>query len=389
MWSDPLISITLYFILFAIGSVFATKTKGVIGEALFLCAVYAIGFAVGIIPRDSLTSTGIPAMLGGFGLLLVVGNLGTMIELRRFLQEWRTVLVCCGGLAVMTLLCWTIGIMVYGKYYALCAIPPLAGGVVATQLVSEVANVAGLSQYAAFAALVCSFQAFVGIPLSAWLLRNYCDNVVAADTYVDNLMRKSPLPNLRIIKSFPPLWNDGNMIVTRLLIVVLIGSWVANMTGIPIAVVILILGILFTEFGFLERETLSKAGYMNFMMVGVIMLLPLDFSTLTLESLAGMVLPMIFFILLGTVGLMAGGILIGRLLKMDWKLSASLAISAYTGYPLTEIIARTVTKSYDLSEAKKEKLLNMVLPQTIIAGFTTVTVASVLMGGVIAPMIFS
>lgn len=389
MWSDPLISITLYFILFAIGSVFAAKTKGVIGEALFLCAVYAIGFASGIIPQDSLISTGIPAMLGAFALLLVVGNLGTMIELKRFLQEWRTVLVCCGGLAVMTLLCWTIGIAIYGKYYALCSIPPLAGGVVATQLVSEVANAAGLPEYAAFAALVCSFQAFAGIPLSAWLLRKYCDKVVSADAYIDSAAQKSRMPNLRLIKSFPPLWNDGSMMVARLLIVVLLGSWAAKVTGIPVAVVILILGILFTELGFLERETLSKAGYMNFMMVGVIMLLPLDFSTLTMESLGGMVLPMVFFIVLGTVGLMAGGALVGRLLKMDWKLSASLAMSAYTGYPLTEIIVRTVTKSYDLPAEKKEQLTNMVLPQMIIAGFTTVTVASVLMGGVIAPMIFN
>lgn len=389
MWSDPLISITLYFILFAIGSVFAAKTKGVVGEALFLCAVYAIGFATGFIPGDSLVSTGIPAMLGSFGILLVVGNLGTMIELKRFLQEWRTVLVCCGGLAVMTLLCWTVGIVVYGKYYALCSIPPLAGGVVATQLVSQVANEAGLSEYAAFAALVCSFQAFVGIPLSAWLLHKYCDKVVAADSYLDDSAQKSRLPNLRIIKAFPPILNDGTMMVSRLLIVVLIGSWLAKVTGIPVAVVILILGIIFTELGFLERETLTKAGYMNFMMVGVIMLLPLDFSTLTMESLAGMVMPMVFFIALGTVGLMTGGALVGRLLKMDWKLAASLAMSAYTGYPLTEVIVRTVTKSYDLPADKKEKLTNMVLPQTIIAGFTTVTMASVLMGGVIAPMIFN
>lgn len=389
MWTDPLISITLYFILFAIGSVLAVKTKGVVGEALFLCAVYAVGFAAGIIPQDSLVSTGIPTVFGAFALLLVVGNLGTMIELRRFLQEWRTVLLCCGGLVVMTVLCWTLGSLVYGKYYALSAIPPLAGGVVATQLVSEAANTAGMTEYAAFAALVCSFQAFVGIPLSAWFLRKYCDKIVETDAYLDSSMENSRFPNLRIIKPFPALWNDGSMMVARLLIVVLAGSWLSNLTGIPSAVVILFLGIICTEIGFLERETLTKAGYMNFMMVGLIMLLPLDFSTLTLESLAGMVMPMIFFILLGTAGLILGGALVGRLLKVDWKLSAALSLSAYTGYPLTEIIVRTVTKTYDISEEKKEKLTEMVLPQMIISGFTSVTIISVFMGGAIAPMIFS
>ena len=389
MWSDPLISITLYFVLFAIGSVLAVKTRGIVGEALFLCAVYAIGFALGWIPQDSLTSTGLPTMFSAFALLLVVGNLGTMIELKRFVREWRTVLICIGGLVIMTVLCWIIGMAIFGKYYALSAIPPLAGGVVATQLVSEAANSAGMPEYAAFAALVCSFQAFAGIPLSAWFLRKYCDKVVDRDEYAEPSLQKSKLPDLKIIKSFPELFNDGNMMVARLLIVVLISSQLASLTGIPAAVVTLLLGILCTEIGFLERETLTKAGYMNFMMVGLIMLLPLDFSTLTPESLAGMVVPMVFFIVLGTVGLIAGGAVVGLILKVDWRLSASLALSAYTGYPLTEIIVRTVTKTYNIDSEKKEKLTEMVLPQMIIAGFTTVTIISVFMAGVIAPMIFN
>lgn len=192
MWSNPLISITLYIALYGIGTIISNKTKGVIGEALFLCLAYAIGFASGIIPRDSLVSTGIPAVLGSFGIMLILTNLGTMIELQRFIQEWKTVLVCLGGLLVMTILCWGIGTVVYDKYYALSSIPPLAGGVVAQQLISQAANEAGMPQYGAFAALVCSFQTFVGIPLSAYLLRKHCDSIAANKTFLaeDNEKRK-------------------------------------------------------------------------------------------------------------------------------------------------------------------------------------------------------
>lgn len=87
MWSDPLISITLYLGLYAVGTVIADKTKGLICEALFLCLVYAIGFATGIIPRDSLVSTGIPGVLSAFGVMMIIGNLGIMIELRRFCES--------------------------------------------------------------------------------------------------------------------------------------------------------------------------------------------------------------------------------------------------------------------------------------------------------------
>lgn len=390
MWSDPLISITLYLGLYAVGTVIADKTKGLICEALFLCLVYAIGFATGIIPRDSLVSTGIPGVLSAFGVMMIIGNLGTMIELRRFLREWRTVAICCGGLLIMTLLCGVIGTIVYDKYYAFSAIPPLAGGVIAQQLVSEAASNAGMPQYGAFAALVCSFQTFIGIPLSAYLLRKHCDPIVEKKAFeMEYEAKEKRFPNLRIFRPLPKSWSDGSVMVTKLLLVTLLGSFVASATGIPSAVVILVLAILFAELGFLERETLTKAGYMNFLFMGLIMLLPLDFSSLTIESLGNMVLPMVFMIVLGAIGLIIGGAIVGVFLKIDWKLSAALALSAFLGYPLTESIVRTVVRSFKLPQEEEGKLLSMVLPQMIIAGFTTVTVVSVLMAGVIAPMIFS
>lgn len=390
MWSDPLISITLYIALYAIGTIISDKTRGVICEALFLCFVYAIGFATGIIPRDSLISTGIPGVLSAFGIMMIIGNLGTMIELQRFMREWKTVVVCIGGLLIMTLLCWVIGTNVYDKFYALSAIPPLAGGVVAQQLVSEVAHAAGKPEYAAFAALVCSFQTFIGIPLSAHLLRKYCDPIVANKAFqTESSADGKKFPNLRIFKPLPKAWSDGSVMVTKLLLITLLGSFIASLTGLPAVVVVLVLGIIFAEIGFLERETLKKAGYMNFLFMGLIMLLPLDFSSLTVESLQDMLSPMVFFIVLGAVGLALGGAITGLLLKIDWKLSAAISLSAFLGYPLTESIVRTVVRSFRLPEEEESQLMSMVLPQMIIAGFTTVTVASVLMAGLIAPMIFS
>lgn len=201
--------------------------------------------------------------------------------------------------------------------------------------------------------------------------------------------KEKRFPNLRIFRPLPKSWSDGSVMVTKLLLVTLLGSFVASATGIPSAVVILVLAILFAELGFLERETLTKAGYMNFLFMGLIMLLPLDFSSLTIESLGNMVLPMVFMIVLGAIGLIIGGAIVGFFLKIDWKLSAALALSAFLGYPLTESIVRTVVRSFKLPQEEEGKLLSMVLPQMIIAGFTTVTVVSVLMAGVIAPMIFS
>lgn len=58
------------------------------------------------------------------------------------------------------------------------------------------------------------------------------------------------------------------------------------------------------------------------------------------------------------------------------------------GYPLSEVIARSIVSQYDLPENAKENMLGLIMPQLIIAGFTTVTVASVVIAGFVVPLIF-
>ena len=101
MWSNPMFSFAVFMILFGIGSIISKKTKGIIVEALFLSVVYMIGFITGIFPQNALEITGIPAMMSAFGTLLIVTNLGTLIEMRRFIKEWKTVVITLGAMAIM------------------------------------------------------------------------------------------------------------------------------------------------------------------------------------------------------------------------------------------------------------------------------------------------
>lgn len=393
MLSNALISITIYMILYAIGKVIAKKTKGIIVEALFLSAIYIIGFLSGIFPTDNLINTGVPAMMGAFGTMLLVTNLGTMIELRRFVKEWKTVVICFGGLAVMGVAFYTIGIMVVGRYYALSALPPVAGGVVAAGLVASAAEAAGMTDYGAFASLVCSLQTFVAVPVASFLLRKYCDRLVADKSYLTNgeVLPGKDFPDFRIIKSFPKTWNDGSMMVARLLVVTLAGTYLSKATGgkFPAAVMVLILGIIFTEMGLLERQTLTKAGYMNLLIMGLVMSLPNSFRNMTMESFGAMLAPAVFSLVLGAAGLAVGGVIFGRILKVDWRLAVASSLAAMYGYPLTEIIPRAVVGSYELPAEEEEEMLETVMPPLIIAGFATVTVASVALAGFIAPIIFT
>lgn len=392
MWSNPVISIALYMILYAVGKVIAKKTKGIIVEGLFLSVVYIAGFLTGAFPTDTLTNTGVPAMMSAFGTMLLVTNLGTMIELSRLLKEWKTVVICLCGLLVMGILFSTLGIVVFNRYYALSALPPVAGGIVAAGLVADAAEAAGMTHYGAFASLVCSLQTFAAVPVASYLLRRHCDKLVADKSYLAAAGEHAGggLPDLRIIKSFPRLWNDGSMMTARVLLVTLMGVYLSKATGgrFPAAVAVLFLGVLFTELGLLERQSLAKAGWVNILIMGMVMSLPNSFRNLTLDSFGAMLVPVVFFLVLGVAGLVIGGVIMGRILKIDWKLAASSSLAAMYGYPLTEIIPRAVVGSYDLPADEEEQLLEQVMPPLIIAGFTTVTIASVALAGFVAPIIF-
>jgi hypothetical protein len=391
-WDNALVAITVYMVLFAIGHVIAQKTKGVIVEALFLSAVYLIAFITGLFPSDTLTNTGVVTVISSFGILLLVTNLGTMIELKQLLREWKTVVVCLGGMAVMAVFFLVIGLPLFGREYTLSALPPVAGGLVATGLVANAAEAAGKPDFGAFASLLCSLQTFFAVPLSSLLTRSYANSLVKSGEYLkdsDN-GKKSRFPSFKVIKGFPQIMNDSSNIVARLLIVALIGYLVSAATGgtFPAAVSVLIFGIIFTELGFLEPQSLSKAGYMNFLLMGLVMTLPNSFRSLTLESFGNMLAPAIVFLLIGAASLTLGGAIVAKILKVDWRLGSAAALSAMFGYPLTEIISRDVVESFNLDEEKSEKLLNKIMPTLIVAGFTTVTIASVAIAGVIAPIIF-
>ena len=391
LMQSAIFNVLLFMILFSIARIISDKTKGIILEPLFLSVVYLVCFMTGILPTDGLDGSGIPTMMTAFGLFLIVTNLGTMIELRRLFHEWRTVLICLGSMAVMAVLFYTVGIAVYGRHYALSALPPVAGALVAGTLVVQAAEAAGMPQYGAFAMLIVSLQSFVSVPIATIMMRKYTKKMVAEGTHLaDPIPMNKSWPNFKLIKSWPRIFSDSTLMVTRLFIVCFIAILVSLITGgaIPVAVAMLVLGIVFTEIGFLEPQTLSRSGYLTFMMMALMMTIPVSYKTITWDGLVSMLLPLLFFLVLGVVGLTIGGLVVGKLVKVDWRLSVAIALSAMFGYPLTEFVARAVVTAYHLPPEEEEKMLNNVMPQLIIAGFASVSIASVFLAGVVAPTIF-
>ena len=154
MVSEQLLSALLFFAVLALGDFISKKTNGVIIGALTTCIIYIVGYFTGLIPRGSVEALGFGTILSAFGMFAVLTNLGTMIELRKFIQEWKTVVISVGALIIVGIGFMTIGSLLFGRTYALVAFPPVAGGSVSTAMIADAAREAGQPTMAAFAWVV-------------------------------------------------------------------------------------------------------------------------------------------------------------------------------------------------------------------------------------------
>jgi hypothetical protein len=392
MWQYGTFAMFILCVSFWIGDLMNSKTKGIISGLLTASVIYIAGYLTGIIPTDQPSALGLGAIISSYGQLLIIVNLGTMVSLDDLLKQWKTVLTCLTSLIVMAVLVGIIGTVLFGREIGLLAVGPISGGAVASSMVAEVATDAGRSDLAALAMLFNVIQLLFGVPASSFLLKKYCNHAVETGEFRTMTAGDSNKSiNFQVLKPLPDHINTRYLIMAKLCIVAFVAVMINKASGgsFPVAIAALLLGIILTELGFLDRKSLQKTKFYDFLMFAFMVYLVNAFSSLTLERLISFIVPLIVLLTIGTVALVLGAIIMGKLLKIDWRLAGSLGPAAMFGYPFSQLICEDVVREMHLSDEDSEKLLGVVMPQMVIAGFVTVTIASVFIAGIVAPMIFA
>ena len=399
LWT-PLFSFMVFALVFGLfGDAIAYKTKAVVSAVIVGCLCYLAGFLTGVIPTNSIDSTGLTTVMNSFGIAMMITNLGTMINLKELIREWKTVLVACAGLVGIAVIAFTVGTWLFGREYALCSAPPISGGIIATILTSNAANEAGRPDLAAFATLVCSLQMFVGLPVASKCLKMEAARLLKLDAAAVRRQEEKKGGkelNLRVIKHMADWMQTSGIIMFKLAFVAVFASWVSALTKLPGAsqpilnssIAYLIFGVLFTEIGFLDRDSLQKANAFGIFMLGTLAILPGNFGSVTIESLIDMIIPLVGMLVFCSIGIAVLSVIAGKVLGYSAPISIAVGITALFGYPCTQIVTEEVVKTIDATPDQREMLHVALLPKMLIGGFTTVSVASVIFAGIIVPMIF-
>lgn len=377
-------------IIFVISEYLSAKTKGYVSFLVFSSILFAAGFWSGLLPANLITSTGISGILSVLIVPLLITNMGATIHINQMLKEWKTVVISLAGLAGITVLCCTIGTVVFGRIYAYSAVGPIAGGLVAAQMVQEMAEEVGNGYVGAFVMVVVAAQSMFGMPIATWCIKHDVskklrDKTLEAENKAES---KLHIKEVKVFPDTPAKYNTSQMYFAKLAIAASLGTFIGAVTGIPAAICYLVSGCLLFALNFLPESPLGKAGAYGFAMVCMMTLAPTSFASLSPSDFMTMIVPIIGLLILGVIGIVVCSVPAGKALHYSPAISIAIGVTALLGYPTTQIIAEEAVNSLECSEEDKREALKYVLPKMLVGGFTTVTVASVMLTSIIAPMIF-
>lgn len=389
----PIMCLAVVAFAFVVGEYLSRKTNGYVSAMVFGCIVAMILFWFNLIPKDLAATSTLLTTLNSTGVAMLLVNMGTSIDIENLIQEWKTVVVCCAGLVGIGVLAFTAGSMFFGKEYALTAAPVVSGGVIAMQIVSEAANAAGKPMFAGFAALVLAFQSMVGMPVASFCLKKELIMAKAKGMFSAEGENKSTfkLPETNLFKTPSPEADTSTMKFMKLAIVASVGYLLSTyvIPAVNVNIMYLLVGVVAKKINFLQKNALQAAGGYGYIMLCMYALTFNGFASVSPADALGFILPLVGCLVLGVIGIAIMALIAGKIVGYNPYVSIACGVTALFGYPGTEILSNEVVASMtDFTPEEKEKALNYVMPKMIVGGFTTVTIASVVFAGIIAPMIF-
>ena len=393
MWSNPVISIALYMILYAVGKVIAKKTKGIIVEGLFLSVIYIAGFLTGAFPTDTLTNTGVPAMMAAFGTMLLVTNLGTMIELSRLLKEWKTVVICLMGLTGIITLSLTAGSALFGFSTAAAATPALAGAAMAVAAVRQTAEELG-TDTAAYAALIAvvvmSVQGLFGYPLTAFCLKKEARRLSAE--FKAGTLKPVTAAGQSAAVGADAKPESTNMALLKLSIIALLSYLLQVITGklgfqLSMYVWALILGFIGHETHLLQTDSLNRSNA-NGMAITILMLYLFGgLSSSDPKTILPVFTTAATLVILGAIAMAIMAVIASKLFHKTFFMAFATTLNAYLGFPVNVML---VNEALDLNTDSPEERAAVsaeIMPPMLVGSFVCVTIVSVIIAGILVKYI--
>ena len=374
---------TALLLVFAISEILAKVTKGWVPSVLVIMILMLVGFSTGLFPKTIIDDAGVSDALFKVACGLLVTHLGTLISRKEMAAQWKTVIISLMGVAAITIICLSLGTALFGFDNAIAAAPPLAGGAIATAMMSSAATEAGKTS-AALVAIVClSLQGLVGYPLTSFCLKKETKRLTKL--YRNGEFKASTAASEDKKDEKKKRATSTTIILLKLALITLAAYWIDYATKgyIPMYVVCLLLGFAAHELKRVETDALHEASSYGFVMTALMMGL---FKTLAssgtdgIASVVGIAAALVAFATVA-MGLMA--LLASKIFKQSFFMCYVIVLNAFSGFPINMLITTEAININTEEGDERDNITAEIMPKMLVAGFVCVTIVSVLLAGIL------
>lgn len=374
---------TALLLVFAISEILAKVTKGWVPSVLVIVILMLVGFSTGLFPKTIIDDAGVSDALFKVACGLLVTHLGTLISRKEMAAQWKTVIISLMGVASIAVICLTLGTALFGFDNAIAAAPPLAGGAIATAMMSSAATEAGKTS-AALVAIVClSLQGLVGYPLTSFCLKKETKRLTKL--YRNGEFKASTAASEDKKDEKKKRGTSTTIILLKLALITLAAYWIDYATKgyIPMYVVCLLLGFAAHELKLVETDALHEASSYGFVMTVLMMGLFKTLASSGTDGIASVVGISAALVVFATVAMGLMALLASKIFKQSFFMCYAIVLNAFSGFPINMLITTEAININTEEGDERDNITAEIMPKMLVAGFVCVTIVSVLLAGIL------
>lgn len=383
-------SFMIVLIVFALGDIVGKITKGKLSGMMVVMLLFLVGFLTKLIPADIIDQGGLTA-LSKLAIAMVLFNMGTTLNVKQLIEEWRTVLMAALCMLASCLVMLLVSPII-GFDTVLVGMPVINGAAMATSLMASAAAEKGLETAAALCAVIYSVQKFVGAPIASAMGIRYGKKLLKAYRENPAQFKKQETGNGASAKiSFADKhkeWYSANVMMA----LVAAGSWVAHILGdltpINYSIWALLLGVVCAASGLVPTKPLQKSNSYGLMMVAVFGSIIPSLAKVSLSDLGTMAFQTIVLFAAALIGVaLVGWVLPTWKLVGDKDLAVGIGVEQFLGFPSNVVICREVGDAVGETPEEKAFIEDTLNVPYVVGGITVITVLSTMLAGFVINML--
>lgn len=394
---NPVLAFVVVMAIWTVSDLVSKKTRSLLSSLFVASVIFLVGFLTDVFPDDMLSSSALLG-LGGVVVGFIIVHLGTLISVEDFRRQWRTFLVGVAtviGIGLTLLLAGVLfGSKAPGGYegvasaldFVIAGTGALSGGTISVLIVQEAALGYGLTTVAIFPVLIAALQGLIGFPLTSVILRREArrlrEQYRAGELAADPVAQEGAAPATRL-----PAWlqtTAGTLLVVGVVVLVSIGIDAVTDGVLNTFVVALLLGIVLRATRVLKPSALAGIDAFGLMMISILILVFAPLAGVSPADVTALALPLALAVVFGVLGIVLFAGVVGRLLGYTVPMSIAIGLTSLYGFPGTMILSQEAARGAGETPEEAAAIEGYVLPKMIVAGFSTVTITSVVVTSIIA-----